>query len=441
MATYSQTTVADLITTISSLLDDTGQVYWKQAEIQWAIEEALQIWAALTGYWRTRGVFTVSPTDSSPFYDLSVKLPALRTRTYTLGQMVQEIQSMLLEPPSGIMGTGMSGQVTIASILKAIQTARNRFVLDTHLPITYHAVPYIPGSSDGLATFPQASAYVHRVSWQDSASSTWINLWRTDAWAVDKDNPTWITNPDSPQQFSEAELAPLTIQVSPPPISAGAMDALTVDSLTLDLTSAATVFAIPDEWVWAVKYGALSLLLNSESQLVDPLRGEYAEQRYQQAVTFAKDARSIIRATVNGQPLNVDTLANLDASNPFWRNQSGTPYTAGALYDILSIPPADGTYSIACDVVQSAPIPIALGSYMPVGQEELGHIINYCTHILSFKCGGLDLKSTLPVHDSVMKAVAGRKAINAAKIKYLTPLLGQAQKEWAQRPDKVEANA
>ncbi len=442
---YTQVTLAQATTQVSVLLDDLSAKYWTVPEIQYAIWEGLRYWGALTSFWRTRGSFQFDPTAPSPFVDLSVALPTLRTRSWTLGQMTQEIQYALLENPSGILGTGMSGQVLISSILNAIARARNRFALDTHLPISIHEAFGAPNNPSGTFNFPQASVFVHRVQWQDQLSGVWTNLWRQDEWALDHGNPQWTIENSGPLTYSEAVLAPLELQLSPPPAAIGTCEALTVDSLVLDLTNANSTFNIPDEWSHAIKWAALADLLTAESQLHDPLRAQYAESRYQQSVAFAQDARSVIRVQLEGLPLTIDSMAAVDAGIPYWRNQGGgAPYLAGALYDMVCPVPAilGRTYGASADVVQSAPIPTLAPQFLPLGLEDLDHVINYAAHILCFKCGGKEFTDTMSGYDSFMKAVAGRKGINAAKIQYLGPLFGQPQKEQAERPDRmVTANA
>jgi hypothetical protein len=149
VAGYSQVSLGTLTSQISGILDDAGQVYWTAPEIQYAIWEALRYWGALTNYWRARGAFALSP--GTPYYDLSVQLPALRTRSWTLGQMTQEIQYLLLEAPNGISGVGMSGQVSVSTILSAIQRARNRFALDSKIPLSIHRTQ-ASTPPDGLVT-------------------------------------------------------------------------------------------------------------------------------------------------------------------------------------------------------------------------------------------------------------------------------------------------
>lgn len=444
MPSYSQVTLTALLAQLGTNLDDTGSIYWTDLEKTFAIQEGLRVWGALTSYWRNRGSFGTSP--STTYYDLSVTLPALRTRSWTLQQLTQEIQFACLEAPGGISGAGMSGQIQIQNILQAIQRARNRFVIDTRFPLTVLTSAVLnPPPPDGLMSFDQSAVYVHRAAWLDvgpGGPGAWTNLWREDAWSVDHGNPQWTIQGGPPVQYSEAELAPLLLQLSPAPTNAGALEILAVESLTLNLANPGATFDIPDEWIHAVKYAALADLFGPNSQISDPLRAQYCETRYTQAVDFAKTARSLLRVMVNGVPLGIDTLAALDAGHPSWRNQSGTPELAGVLYDILAFDSQPyGTLGITCDVAQSAPIPVVGSDFIPLGEEDLGSLTDYCTHILTLKCGGKELTGTMPDYDSFMRAASQRMGINKAKVRYLEPLFRMPNREWSARPDRMMTGA
>lgn len=433
---YTQTTLSQLTAQLGVLLDDQSALYWTDEEKQYAIWEALRVWGAYTNYWRARGTFNL--TANTSFYDLSVQLPALRTRAWTLDQLTQEIQFMCLEAANGISGTGMSGQISVTSILQAIQRARNEFVIDARFPYSYHST-LAAADVNGLVVFPQASIYVHRASWQDTATGIWKNLWREDNWAIDHADPTWTSTPGQPQVYSESEFAPLQLQLAPAPNAAGNLDAITVDSLLIDITDANATFSIPDEWVHAIKYAALADLFSAESQNKDSLRAQYAMMRYGQAVDLAKNARSVIRLLYGSTPLPMDSLAAIDAANYAWRNQSGPPQMAGALYDMVGFFPGapDQAYGVSADVVRSAPLPAA-SDYIQIGAEDLPHIIDYATHILTFKCGGKEFQDTFAQYDNFLEAVQSRGRINTAKIRYLRDLFGQPQKEQSERPDRME---
>lgn len=439
MPSYTQTTLGQLLTQLGTILDDSGSIYWTPAERTFAVQEALLTWGALTGYWRTRGAFATN--SSTTWYDLSQLLPTLRSRAWTLNQLTQEIQFACFEPANGISGAGMSQQVSIGNILAAIARARNRWVIDSHQPYSILSSRTIAPPPGGLVSFDQSVVYVHRAGWLDvgpGGPGRWTNLWREDSWSVDHGNPLWTIEPSAPTQYSEAELAPLEVQLSPGPTNEGQLEILAVESLALDLTNPAQTFAVPDEWVHALKYAALSDLWSTQSQIYDPLRAQYAESRYTQLVQFAQDARSLLRVLVNGVPLALDSLAALDAGQATWRNQAGVPSVAGSLYDLFALNTIPSqTYGVTCDVAAVAPYPVSPGQFIPVGIEDLDTILNFATHLLTLKCGGKEFTATLVFHDQFLAAASRRMGINRAKVRYLEPLFGIPQREQQIRPDAL----
>ena len=435
---YSQYSLGDLSSQLATLLDDPNERYWSQTEKFYAIWEGLRVWGAITSYWRTRGSFAVSPATT--WYDLSAELPALRTRAWTLNKLTQEIQYMCLEAANGISGAGMSGQISVDSILRSIQRARNQFVIDARFPYSVNTSPVSPPPPDGMVSFSQTSVYVHRTGWMDSYSGTWTNLWRSDAWAIDRADPTWTLEPGAPKMYSESENAPLKLQIAPAPQNPGKVETITVDSLLIDITNPNATFHIPDEWVHAIKYAALADIFSAESQNKDDLRAQYAQMRYDQAMQFAMSAKSILRVLLNGVPLPLTPMASIDSGLPFWRNQADRPQMAGAFYDMLMLAPMpDNTYGVTCDVTQTAPIPLLPNQFIPMGAEDIPHLIDYVTHVLTFKCGGQEFKDSFAQYDAFLKEAGARGQINMAKIRYLKSLFEQPWTEQAERPDRLEA--
>lgn len=432
---YNQYSLDALSLKIASLFDDLSELYWTRTEKYYAIWEALRVWGALTSHWRTRGTFNLDPTAATPYYDLSVIFPLLRSRSWTLDRLVRDIQYMMLEAAAGISGTGMSGQVSIASILDALRRARNRFVLDARLPATVDSVFASPAPPDGLVTYDQSSIYIHRTGWQDSYSGVWRTLWRQDAWERDHGDPTWTLSPGMPRAFSESECSPLKLQLWPPPLNPGILEAVEVSSLLINTADPNATFAIPDEWVHAVKYQALEDMLSAESQNKDPMRAQYAALRYKQAVDRATMVRSILRVMLNGVPLPLDSLAALDAAKPYWRNQVGRPSMVAVIGDLLVFDcTPDQAYGITVDVVQTAPLPVAGTDFLQIGAEDIPNIVDYATHLLTFKCGGKEFESTFPQYDAFLSAAADRAGINRTQMRYLAATMGQPEKEQAERP-------
>lgn len=434
MPGYDQNTLGSLSDQLGVLMDDQNGLFWVTAEKHYAIWEALRTWGALTGNWRQRGVFNI--TSATPWYALNAELSALRTRTWTLNQVVTQMQYMILENPSGIAGTGMSGQIDIESILQAVKRARNQFVVDVNLPFTVHNTELTVTPTDGLVQLPNETIFLHRLSWRDITSGTWTNLWREDSWATDHSNPAWLTEPGSPVSFSQSQLSPLEAQLVPLPLNGGNLESVTVDSLQIDTSDADATFDIPDEWIHAVMYCAMADIFSS-GQLDDYVRFTYCTTRYGQAVDAARMARSIIRLQINGNVLPIDSLAAIDAGRPFWRNQSSRPASAGVLYDLLAFANTPNTtYSVSADVVRSAPLPTSDIELVQIGPEDISEILNYAVNVLTFKCGGNEFLETMKGYDSFLAAAANRNKVLAVKARYMQPIFAQAQIEQLNRPDR-----
>jgi|WetSurMetagenome_2_1015567.scaffolds.fasta_scaffold09617_1 hypothetical protein len=341
---------------------------------------------------------------------------------------------MLLEPGIGITGAGMSGQIAVDTILQAVRRARNRFVLDAHLPYTVTNMT-VPPASIGMVVYAPESVYVHRLAWKDIPSMVWANLWRQDAFEADRADSQWTLKPGQPRAYSESESSPLHLQLCPPPQNLGILESIEVLSVEIDTTNAAATLQVPDEWTHAIKYQAIEDILSAESQDKDPLRAAYAQSRYQQAIDAAQTAKSLIRVLCEGVPLPLDTLANIDAARPYWRNQIGPPEVAGSIFDMLTISPSPNrAYGLAVDVVQPAPLP-GPAEFIQLGSEDIPHIIDEVCHTLAFKCGGDEFTATYPQHDAFLRAAANRGGIDASRIHYLTSAFDSSAKEQAGRPD------
>ncbi len=421
---YTQQTRASFRAELAQALNDSGFVYWSADEMNRALNEALLLWGALTSYWTTSSIF--STTASTPFYDLSSQFPTLRARSYTFDQLTIEIQYHLLESPTGVAGTGMTDQFTIGQITSALSRRRNQFVIDSRIPLTFATYPGPAPPVDTLA-LDESVALIARAAWTDAATGIVTPLRRTDTFAAQSYNPIWNLNPSKPYAYSQAEAMPGAILLVPPPLSSGSVHLTFAQTLALTV-AAGTPFAIPDEFAWALKYGALYEILSTNSQGYDPIRSRYCMERYAAGIELGSAHRSIIRVRANDVPLSLSTLADLDSGKPYWQTGSGIPGIAACTYDLLAfyrVP--DTAYSITCDLSQSAPLPANDGAFIQIGREELPYIFNYCRHILQLKVGGTEFVQSMPLYDDFLKGASQRAKLISVKARYLTPLFGVPQ--------------
>ncbi len=423
---YAQTTQAQLASDILQALNDPAAFYWSVDEVNRAINEALLTWGAATSYWRDRGQFpSIAATG---FYDLTVQLPLLRAQTFTFGDLVTEIQYHLNESPTGFVFTDQTSQFTSIQILQALKRAANEFSLDAKVTFEQSSTAGINGPRVSL---PDTTVAIARASWTDSITQVTRALRREDAWSEDSINPFWTTQPDLPYAFSAAETPPVTLALYPPPLNAGTLNLIFSDSEDYSAAIAGTVFPIPNEFIPAVKWKAIYSLLGTQGQGYDPFRAKYAAERYDSISKLSAQMRSVIRVQVNGTPIPLDTMAALDSARPFWQNKLGKPNFAGCLYDLLALSdvPKTNAYSISCDVVRSAPLPVLPGDFIQVGYEELPFILDLARHILSFKLGGEEFQTTFALYDNVLAGATQRNSILNTQARYLKDLFGLPAKQ------------
>ncbi len=426
--------MAALATQISAELEDTANVYWSLDEIYRAIDESLLYWGALTSYWRERATFLTSPT--TPIYDLSnpslssSAVAALRSRAYTFGQLINEIQYHLLEPPGGLAAAS-SKQFTPAFIGSILKSRRNEFCIDTQTPLTYASFAISTTPADGRHDLDDSVASVMRASWADAAVNIGAtnSLKREDAWAAQSYNPNWTLLPGVPFSYSTAETLPVQIQFIPANANQGTLNLIFVKSLNLTVLDA-TALAVPDERVHALKYGCMYELLSTYNEGFDQIRAQYCLERYNQYLSVAAINRSLLRvqrSTSPGTPLPLDIFSNLDSARPYWESRSG-PYAdyAATAFDLLALSPVAQTpVTMNVDVVRSAPLPVLTTDFIQIGREELPYIVDFCRHILSFKLAGAEFLATMPLYDNFLKGAQKQNKQLADKCQYLTPLFNQ----------------
>ena len=426
---YTQYTQSTLAAELSAALNDKSNIYWTLLEVYAAINEGLLTWGAMTAYWRERGVFNVSPANPNQFYDLSTELPTLRSRALTFDQYSQSLQYALNEKANGVSGAGMTQQFDILALNQSLVRRRNEFAIDSKLPsVILDSYPG-PPPPVGRVTLPQEVALIEHLYWQDTTSGLLYPLRKEDPWAVQSHHYLWTLDPGLPSYYLTLETRPLEIQLVPPPTNNGTLRILFVATQDIPIVGSST-FNTPDEYVAAIKYGALYELLSTHSEGFDPMRTKYCLERYKGMLDCAESQRSLMRLECNGVPVALDAIAKLNSLHPFWQNTPGTPSLVGVAYDQIAlgcIPNA--VYSLSADVVRSAPLPTGPGDFIQLGREELPYIFDYCRHILCFKLGGSEFLATMPLFDNFLKGAMQRNKILAAKARYLDPIMNQAIKD------------
>ena len=140
---------------------------------------------------------------------------------------------------------------------------------------------------------------------------------------------------------------------------------------------------VPDDFAWVVMWGALADLLGENGPAADPLRAQYADQRWQDGIAMAKGATTIIQAQVNNVQLQTVSLFESDGLDPNWQNNSGSPVNVlmAGLNLVAVSPVPDGVYSMTLDIVQNAPVPLVSGTQVLVGRDVADALLDYAQHV------------------------------------------------------------
>lgn len=435
---YTAPTLTEAQIALASRLNDQFQIHWVQDELTVYLREALRTWNAWTSHFRDRGTLTI--TNPATFADLPTGLSSsLRAQTVTNWELIADLQYALMEAPApGGTWTG-TDQFTLDQLSTAIQRRVDQFLRETGAQQTQADLAFAAPAA-GRLTLSEDVLLVRRAAWVPNGS--WKRpLLRTDDWAASAFLPAWRTPSDSVRSYSTSDTPPLELQLIPPPIANGTLDLVSINkSATIDpLTSA--VIAIPDDWAWVIKWGALADLLGGDGLALDPQRAQYCEQRWQQGLDLCVRTPVILNAYLENTPVPLASLNEADTYSPTWQLVPGVPrklLTAG-LNLVASWPPPGGATTFTLDVVRNAPVPSVAADILQISADVYDSILDLAQHLALFKQGAGELQLALALLERAGRAAGITLQIQQASQPSRTPLLRQQAQDGDAQPRELEA--
>jgi hypothetical protein len=145
-----------------------------------------------------------------------------------------------------------------------------------------------------------------------------------------------------------------------------------------------------------------------------------------------------IRMDFGNLPLVLTSFFDLDLGRPNWEGETthtadapGTPFVWVPLgFSQFAIWPADaaGNNSIMIDGVQAAPQLVYPTDVLDLGEEEIGILLGYALHVLTWKVGGERFAATRPFYQAFLKDAMDRNA-RLASFKAFEGLVDTSGKE------------
>lgn len=420
----------DLVAGLGSRLSDplSGNSHYALAEAQGYVIDALRLWNALTGYWRARDIFPAQGPGVR-WYDLTtVLVNSSLVQSVTDAQLLGRLSGMLLEVPG-------TDQFSPGAILAALTRRRDQFLGDSACYLSAQVIP-MGATPVGRVTLPGGILDIRRLAWVDGTTTppTSYALSREDEFTVGKFSPDWFL-PGIPTAYVTSVTLTFVIQVTPSPRVPGSLDIVSV-SVGPTLTGLGVAVGVPDDLAMALVWGAMADLLGGDQPQSDPLRATYAEGVYQEFVSLARGAATVLQVQVDGVPALLGTVAEEDAFNSGWENSPGLPsrvVLAGANLVALSPPSAAGAESITVDLVTRAPIPSDPAADLGLSGDLGDVILDYAEHEALWKQGGQEFAASATLRQRFLaKAVQANSKLRANAL-ILDALRGKAQKPRRER--------
>ena len=439
---YTHITLAQLRTLLAARLSDPDLVFWPSDELDGYLRESLRVYGSLTGFWRDQATFDTIQFQN--FYDITSVNAAFTTLlgySITDQDLVVDIQNHFLEPPSEDSWAGTE-QFDIDDLTTALQQRRDQFLAETGVRVTRFQQNTVTGDREEL---PDNVIDVRRLVWRRDTDSENFQLWREDEWNMTAFDQSWPAGANPPIAYSVTATPPITIQLLPPPgagpLNSAEMDLIVVQAgATLD-PSVGVPLGIPDDLAWVVKWGAMADLLAKSGQSRD-MRAQFCEARYKAGVEVARAFPAIIQAKIDGVPILVDSLSNLDAFRVNWQDGPLGPdpdilVTAG--YNLVALSPIiDGVFTVELDVVRKTVIPVNGDDFIEIGREVLNGIISYAQHLATFKIGGKEFDLTQWQASEFLSQALLRNELMRAETKgSIANMFAISQREDMDRPRRI----
>ena len=384
-------------------LADTGNVYWSDAENGLYIQKALRMFNAFTYTWKID--FTYSP--ATLWNSLATLADSPRLRTLTDTDAYVNMEYMLLEPPTGGTWTGTT-QFNINDLSQALQHRRDEMLQVSNCNQSLMtAIALTPNTR--RTTLPDTVIDVARVRYIPVTGSA-TTLYRDDTVALEfYQAPVYQQTSATPQTFSLSSEPPLSWDVNVPPAQPGTYEAVVLESGAAFVPPAATLLNVPDDFAWALEWGALADLLGRESEATDRERAAYCLRRYQDGLNLLLKTPWVILGNVTGIATSVDSIAAIDRYMPEWdSNPTGFgPVVVVGGIDFLAAPTGTST---GVTVLGNAPVPVLDADFVQVSRSNWGTVLDLAQSLACFKMGGAEFKEGLELESRAIQACAAENS-------------------------------
>lgn len=467
MATFSWLTKANAITSLQARLN--SSVFWSTDDAWQYICEGLRHWNGLTEQWNSS--FPINNANGA-WINTGTLAGSPRLRSVTDMNLYSQMCYMLLEPQLSSGAWAGTNQFTLANLQENLQKRVQEVIQATSCNIALlspiNATPGViikytlpdnvlevrrvrfmalvstttgsassgaytvtVGDATGIAggnvisgTGIQSGTFLTGISGTTASLSQPTTgavsgnvqffqpntLTREDDLAFDSFEPEHSQEVGIPQSWAVSSQPPISFDVDIQPTVPGYFDVLALVSSSTFSSPTASLLGIPDDWSMVPMYGALADVLGIGPESTDRQRASYCMDRYTQLLEIMRDANWMTQSMVNGAVSDNTSLAEMDSLSVNWQeSQDNFPASITAGPDFIAPTPGYGQL-LTLQLVGNAPLLDSTGVYVQVSKDDWEAVLNYAQHVGTFKQGGTDFTSTIPLMQDFYKKAAARNS-------------------------------
>jgi hypothetical protein len=336
-----------------------------------------------------------------------------RLQTLTDSYVYSLIQYHLLEPPTGNGTWTGTNQFTLNDLVQSFMRRR-----DTVLQIAAcnigpfsnnYSIP--PGANRvQLPDTPNLTILdVRRVRFiPDSNISPTIPpsiLYRDDTLAMEFFENDYQQNFNIPFAWDVLGSPPQELTFDSLVSVANTLDMLVMLSGGTVTPPTAAPLLIPDDFFWVLKWGIMADVLQKQSESTDRQRAQYCEQRFAEGLRLMVEMPWLTQGFIDRVPVDTMSVAEADQFGYEWQTDPNMlPLVIRGGVDLFALAPTlTQSTAVTLSLIGNAPIPPHDTDPIEIPRDVLDAVIGYAQHLATFKMGGQDFVSTIPLYENMVQ--------------------------------------
>lgn len=405
-AKFQHTKRLDFRSLLSKKLGDTTNSFRTENELNDIINESLLTFGGASQSWKDQIQLPIDNTKQ--FYDITTDANVnqnLISFSLTYQFILDRINSILFEEIAELSPT--SDITSLDEILKFCRNRVNQYQLRTGLVITKQNID-MPAPPTNKKQINDEIINIIRVAFKDIADTSKLYVVKKEDEASLSFNSDFVFNTTIKiPKFYASVLGTLNeIFLYPPPANLGQLEILSANGIPAQANiTLASIVPLPNNLVPYILFGVLADVFAKDGVGNDLSRAAYCEERWEEGVVIGNNYTSALVTYLNGKPISLDSIVDVDNNNYNWQNTIGKPNLIGlAGFNLLApnrIP--DQAYSLLLNVITNAYLPIDDDDFIDIKPEYIETLLNYCVHLAMIKDGIAAIKATDSLRQEFLK--------------------------------------